>query len=842
MKKIFLFSLLSLISQISFGQVIWSDDFESGIADWTIIDGDGDGNEWGLTDQLLAASGSNCMVSYSFINGVGAVTPNNYLISPVLDLTSATGTILVDWKAYAQDQAWASEHYLVVVADNNTQAAVDAGTVIYDGIVGANGEYITETGNISSFAGEVVFIAIVHNNSTDQFSLNIDDVSVYTSNTADVGVTAVAAPSNVDGCDLSSLEVVTVTVTNFGGTDAADFEVSYTVNGGTPVVETVSTTVAPAGTYEHTFAEPADLSNLGEYAIEAKATITDDSDASNDATTLNVRNSDATITVHVMSDQSNGHSWTIRDNTTGDVMATRGAYQWNIEVFDDVCVYKDGCYTFEYEGEMGAGAFLEILFDGVPVAGDTDGNGIAANLEFLAVGGGCAANDVALTDLTFDQYQLVNSSVDIKGNIRNFGADPISEVTATYSVDGGSGVSQTFTGLNVLQGNVVEITFDEPFTLTQEVVSEVNVTIETVNGEMDNMVNNSQDGKIIPITEVPVRNFVVEEGTGTWCPWCPRGDIGVKTITEDHDDAIAIAVHNDDPMDIGNYDGTLFTFIGATGYPFSSVNRSLETDPSAGNLEAAYQTEKNKIVPASIAVQARVASDLNDITVDVTTDIFAIEMNGNYQISVVITEDGVTGTGNDYAQANNYAGGGQGMMGGYENLPNPVPASQMVYDHVARLQLGGFDGDAGSFPTTANNNDKPTFQYTGTASTNWDFNKLHAVALLLDMDNGGQIVNAASVPVEVLSNINDVYQNDLAKVYPNPFTDVTVVNLELEKPSTVSLEVVDAMGKKVAFRNYGTLSGAMNLPFNGSNLESGIYFMHIQVGDKMVSKKVMILR
>jgi hypothetical protein len=38
-------------------------------------------------------------------------------------------------------------------------------------------------------------------------------------------------------------------------------------------------------------------------------------------------------------------------------------------------------------------------------------------------------------------------------------------------------------------------------------------------------------------------------------------------------------------------------------------------------------------------------------------------------------------------------------------LPNPVPAAQMVYNHVARAIQPSFEGFANSFPTTVNAGD-----------------------------------------------------------------------------------------------------------------------------------------
>lgn len=848
MKKIYFILLACLFTQLTSAQQIWFDGFEDGLGAWTTIDGDGDGLNWdiGSAPAINAATGTNCAISYSWTQVTGAVTPNNYLISPAIDLTATTGTILVDWKAYGQDQTWANEHYQVIAATEATQAAVDAGTVLYDGIVGSNnGAYQSYTGNLTDFAGQMIHIAFVHNDVTDQFALNIDDVEVYSSSTVDVGVTAVASPNHDDGCTLTSSENVTVSITNFGGADATGFDVSYSVNGGAMVTETVTETIAPAATYDYTFTASEDMSALAEYTIEASASIADDVDASNDASTLNTRSSDSQITVHVMSDGGGGALWSITDNSTNEVVFSRGSYQWNVEVFDDICVYSDRCYTFNYQGEMGAGAFLEILVDGVRVAGDTDGNGIAAAIDLFAIGGGCAANEASLTKTTFNTYQLLNSNADIKAELRNLGAASISEFTASYSVDGGSPIMQTFSGLDILQGATYEFTFDMPVDVAAMQKYDVDVNIMTVNGEMDDATNNSGEGDIIAMTEIPDRKFFFEEGTGTWCQFCPQGFVALEQLANDHgDNVIAVAIHNDDPMDFGTYDSEAQAIVSATGYPWGGANRTIEVFPAPGaDLEAGYQSEQAKIAPARLNVTALMDFNTRELTVDVDAEIFAAVMSGEYRLNVILTEDGVTGTSAGYAQVNAYSGGGFGPLDGWENLANPVPASDMVYDHVARMLMGGLNGDAASAFSDVDNTATPSYQYTATIPADWDETKMHAVAILVNMTND-QVLNSATTTIEDIATVgvSNLFENNLARIFPNPFSNITNIELSLEGTENVTVEVMNAVGQRLAFRDYGELTGKMILPYDGSKLDNGIYFVHIRLNEKLITKKIMVAR
>ncbi len=847
MKKLYFIVLCVICAHSVYAQSIWSEGFETGdLAGWTNVDSDGDGNSWEALPSTVAtpAEGDFCASSSSWIGGVGPVTPNNYLISPAIDLSAVSGTILIDWKAYGQDQTWADEKYRVVATLDPSEAGVDAGVVLYDGIVGSSGgAYVDETGNLTEFAGKIVHVAFVHYDVTDQFRLNIDQIEVYTSSVIDISVTDIVSPSNMSSCELTNAETVSVVVTNNGGADISNFELSYSINGGDLVTEMVTETITPAASFTYDFMATADMSALGEYEVEVQATLTDDSElANNSFASSDLRNSDSKITVHVASDATNGHGWTITDNESGDVIAQRGAYQWDSEFFDDVCIYSDRCYSFNYVGEMGPGAYLEILLDGQQILGDTDGMGIPAVLEFTAIGGGCAPNEASAVRLSSSRYSLVNSDVDVSFDFKNLGAAAISELTASYTVDGGNPISQTFTSLNVGQGATANATFDTPVTLDAMVMKNIVVTIDQVNGEADNAANNTVESSIIAMTEIPNRAFLVEEGTGTWCPWCPRGAVGVDAIISTYEDAIGIAVHNSDPMDLGDFDDMTLQLVGATGYPFGAVNRTNDVDPGATTLIEAYASERLITVPATISGTAIYKTETEILTVDVNADIFAAVMPGDYTVNVILTEDGVTGTGAEWAQANNYANNAFGPMGGYENLPNPVPAADMVYDHVSRLYMGGFEGDAGSFPSNATFEDKPTYQYTTALDPAWNIENMHAVAILIETSTR-RMVNAVSMPivVEFPPNSNvDVVKNDNIKIYPNPFVDQLNIELDLENTQEVSVLVYNSLGQKVAERNYGELQGKTVLPFNAHNFDAGMYSINILIGNELTSKKVML--
>jgi hypothetical protein len=90
-------------------------------------------------------------------------------------------------------------------------------------------------------------------------------------------------------CELGMVDV-TVNVKNSGTSDFTGFDLSYTVNAGTPVTETLTETIVAGGTYQHTFATQADLSADGTYTIVATVTLTGDEISTNNSAEIEVEN------------------------------------------------------------------------------------------------------------------------------------------------------------------------------------------------------------------------------------------------------------------------------------------------------------------------------------------------------------------------------------------------------------------------------------------------------------------------------------------------------------------------------------------------------------------------
>ena len=747
------------VEQIKFEQrnydakdVIWSDDLEDGsMADWTTYDEDGDGFNWSVASYASPVS-TSCLTSASWDGTQGALTPENWAVTPAIDLSAVTDATFLDFNAWAQDQGWTSEHYKVMVSTTDNQVASFTDNVFEETLPGTG--VFERTVSLSDYIGETIYLAFVHYDCTDMFMLNLDDFSVYTNTEVDLGITAAPAPSNDASCALTAAEDVTITLYNYGGVEASNFDVSYSINGAGTVTEQFTETIASGASADFTFSTAADLSAYDYYDLTFEVAMADDINPDNDTFTKEVRSTDGTLVVRAQSDAAGDQEWTIT-NSNDEVVASFLDYQWDVLVETQVCLLDDDCYTFEFTGFDETG-WVELVYNGTVVAGGEVAGNTTGGVTWLGIGGGCASVDAKLDAITTPQYATAGN-IDITGLIKNMGSDNITSFDVSYSIDGGAESSiYSVTGVDIATGNTYEFTHDVPYNFDAEGAYNIHVAVSNVNADEDaNAENDTLNKQLTIVPFVPVKKVYGEEATGTWCQWCPRGHVYMDYMSENYPDTwIGVAVHNADPMVNTTYDNGIGSQIG--GYPSGLVDRSGEFDPS--EFESAYLDRINTIAPASVSIET-ISWDpaTREISIEVSSQ-FIADLS-NVRFNAVIAEDSVTGTTSGYAQSNAYSGGASGTMGGYENLPNPVPAADMVYMHVAREILGGWDGTDGSLPASIAAGETYSYTYDYTMPEDWDVNNLEFIGLLIDQ-NTGEIINANStkgiqLPQTVTFNVTD---------------------------------------------------------------------------------------
>lgn len=435
-------------------------------------------------------------------------------------------------------------------------------------------------------------------------------------------------------------------------------------------------------------------------------------------------------------------------------------------------------------------------------------------------------NDVIVRKIAIDKYQPVDADVPITVTVENHGALPLTSVIFSYTINGITHID-TIAGLNIGPLKTVDLIHSINYTVDAAGEFPVDILLENPNGVDDgNPVDNSGSKYLYGLEEQLPKKVVVEEATGTWCQWCPRGAVFMDMIAAQFAGiALPIAVHNFDPMVVPEYDGPFSASV--SGYPSGHVDRTIrDTDPNT--FPGAITAVQTRRVPVLVDVSTDYDADTRTVYIKGTAHSSIATQANDFRFGAVVTEDNVTGTSTDYAQVNIYAGGANGVMGGFEKLPNPVPAAQMVYHYVARALLGGFDGLEASVPDAVGANEDFEVDFSYQIPAEYDPEEMRVILYIIDEETGemlnGDMVNVTdgttSVPLVPLGK---------SVLFPNPATDIVNLSVDFQTTDPVTMKIYDTYGRLI--QNLGTLdlsSGKKIETINIADLHSGNYILELR--------------
>ncbi len=319
---------------------------------------------------------------------------------------------------------------------------------------------------------------------------------------------------------------------------------------------------------------------------------------------------------------------------------------------------------------------------------------------------------------------------------------------------------------------------------------------------------------------------LMEEGTGTWCGYCPYGADSVKAvINRNPGRVVAIAYHNGDVME------TPFTAIwgdqiGLTGYPQASINRykfdgeaAIATNRNKWASYAEYLLANNRS-PVSIRVASSFYNPANkEITMDVEVT-FHQSLTREVRLSIAQNQNKLS-----WIQTFYPASGGSTKLNPYEH--NHV-LKQLVPD-----EWGVMINSPGA-PVQANSKVTKTFTFTSLDSTR-ETSELIIFAHYCDGHQYGDILQAheievASIATDV-SSVADPSSFELLQNYPNPFNPTTTIAYNVASRSAVSIVVYDMFGKEITtLVNDVKDAGLYNATFDASQLPSGSYMFTMKAG------------
>ena len=447
-------------------------------------------------------------------------------------------------------------------------------------------------------------------------------------------------------------------------------------------------------------------------------------------------------------------------------------------------------FQYDYEGERNFESLSSII-------------GMSSSIQIGMDVSDCEANDATVaTDP--ETTTLINTDQQYPFYVTNNSAKPITQITYHFTIDQEQQPEKTLDLSSPIEPmETVSLPLTKKF--EDEGVHTIELTVSKVNGNENVNSASSATYSVIALEKGADRVSVVEEQTGTWCGWCPRGHVALDLLNKQlGDKVVTLAGHitqnasSVDPMNIYQLDENstqedafadygyiamrLSTMLGSGGLPGAMFDRLIAADPYVGinttkGKNGTYEFGATDLVKtiqekipseADFSMTASWADDKNtDIKVDLTTT-FNYDRFGSfpYGVAFVLSENGMTGKGATWKQLNYYSK--LAGVSGASDFNNPDMAAwfkggsyvSTTYDNVV-VQAWNPLGNTAIVDKSVTDIEKgKAIPFSATLNVNsdliQDYNNLTLSALLVNL-NSLSVVNAAKVVLgKCAAGIEDV--------------------------------------------------------------------------------------
>lgn len=377
----------------------------------------------------------------------------------------------------------------------------------------------------------------------------------------------------------------------------------------------------------------------------------------------------------------------------------------------------------------------------------------------------CSALEIVLSGVETDAAGIdafgtihgeKNKPTDVTFVIRNHGANAVSSIDYSYMV-----------GTTKKTGHK---DFDIPVPAYYDAAAKMDITLEAVDTKGDypfsftmDKVNGvaqqsaAYEGNLKIYNVLPKRRSVMEEYTGTWCGYCPRGFVALEVLDRLYpDDFIGLSYHNADTMEVMTSDQYP---LAASGFPSAEIDRRTGmVDPFYGmqnigfGIEQLWKQQCEVLAPANISTEASYDETGKKINAKATMVFPGDRTDADrFKVEFVLVADDLHGEGNSWAQKNYFTPDSKEELMFDEAAPFVQGNEKVVGLHFNDVVMATTRLTTGLAALPSNVVEEVPVTVEGSFDVDaikimQDARKFRIVALLIDSTDG-TIANGAKAPV-----------------------------------------------------------------------------------------------
>lgn len=514
--------------------------------------------------------------------------------------------------------------------------------------------------------------------------------------------------------------------------------------------------------------------------------------------------------------------------TTVQTMSANQTYLWETKSINMAAYIGSTNLKVGFRYKNNGGELVGVVFDNFRIFSGKD-----ARLN-LASAGDHPANGKG--------YQQSGVGTNVTGTVQNLGTADITSYVVKYQQGANPVQSYTVSG-SIAPLASANFTHNIPFTPAANQQYPLKVWVE-LTGD-NNHANDSANVTVVGVPFIPEKKLLFEEGTGTWCGWCPRGAVAMEEFAVSHaGKAAQVAVHNGDGMTVAAYDSYM-SGINGGGFPNLVTDRTVELTTDPGDIEDVYDALKDNFGFATLTMGT---PTVTGTTVSIPMTIKPAVDMPNPRVALIVTESNVhssrPGTG---AQQNYYANNARGPMGGWETKGSSV--SNVNYHFIGRAVSPSPAGDAMGLPATLTANTTYDVTLTATLNAEWKPENLQYIATLGESSSKTIFNTAFSALPTLEPGLPTTVANvdagiNRATLYPNPVTNgMATLEIDAMSSATLTYNVTDLSGRVVLSGSKAAISSGLNsIQINTAALNSGLYLINFATEKGNTSIKFQVIK
>jgi thiol-disulfide isomerase/thioredoxin len=469
------------------------------------------------------------------------------------------------------------------------------------------------------------------------------------------------------------------------------------------------------------------------------------------------------------------------------------------------------------------------------------------------------------------KYSTVGISNIISATFKNSGFTPITSLQINYKVGSNPTVTETQSLVSPLSYlDSKQLNFSVPYITSTPAYNSLKVWVTLINGFADQQTSNDTiSGSLIISSSLPPKKVLVESFTGSWCGWCPDGQLKLADVALTNTNVVVASFHNDDNMSTVSGENLMTDY--ATVFPSATIDQYLlpgnsEVAVERNNWNTYISQRQAMLVPASVSLTAiNYNASTRVITASVSSS-FLADVKGDYRLNLYIKENNVFGAiadslldndWNQYSFLYNIPSSPYYQYGNYLNPTTFIMGSNRYkHQYVIDTMLSGSYGVSGIIPlsgsTIGQTYTKPyTYTLTLPTGTEYRYNEdnIYLIGVLTEFDIDSKkraVINVAEkklTPSPEVVGIKEQPKKDVyLNIFPNPTTSVCYLNYDLTKESEVTVSVFNMLGEliysEVSYKNAGNVSHELSI----NNLMQGNYSVEVLINGFKTVKKLTVIK